>query len=107
MFTFWRDGAWRRMRRGDFAQAVAAVAAGLRAQGVTAGDRVVLVAENRPEFIVADTAVMSIGAVTVPTYVSTRWPTTRTSCGIPGRGRPSSPRPLSPHGCARRGSWTC
>ena len=70
LFTYWRDGAWRSMRRGDFAQAVADAAAGLRALGVMPGDRVLLVSENRPEFLVADTAIMAIGAVTVPTYVS-------------------------------------
>ncbi|MCW8085648.1 AMP-dependent synthetase/ligase [Sabulicella glaciei] len=70
MLGYWRDGAWRRMARGDFAQAVADAAAGLRAQGVTPGDRVVLVAENRPEFMIADNAVMAVGAVTVPTYVT-------------------------------------
>ncbi|WP_207538668.1 AMP-dependent synthetase/ligase [Sabulicella rubraurantiaca] len=70
MLGYWRDGAWRRMPRGDFAQAVADAAAGLRAQGVMPGDRVVLVAESRPEFMIADNAVMAIGAVTVPTYVT-------------------------------------
>jgi long-chain acyl-CoA synthetase len=70
MFTYWRDDGWRIMRRGDFAQAVADAAAGLRGQGVMPGDRVLLVSENRPEFLVADTAIMAIGAVTVPTYVT-------------------------------------
>ena len=70
MFTYWRDEGWRTMRRGDFAQAVADAAAGLRGQGVMPGDRVLLVSENRPEFLIADTAIMAIGAVTVPTYVA-------------------------------------
>jgi long-chain acyl-CoA synthetase len=70
MFVSWRDKAWRRMPRGDFAQAVADAARGLRAQGVMPGDRVLLVSENRPEFVIADTAIMAIGAVTVPTYVT-------------------------------------
>jgi long-chain acyl-CoA synthetase len=34
------------------------------------GDRVLLVSENRPEFMIADNAIMAIGAVTVPTYVT-------------------------------------
>ena len=59
MFVAWRDKAWKRMPRGDFAQAVADAARGLRVQGVMPGDRVLLVSENRPEFIIADTAIMA------------------------------------------------
>ena len=70
MLGFWRDGAWRRMSRGEFALKVAAVAAGLRNLGIMPGDRVLLVSENRPEFLIADNAIMAIGAVTVPTYVT-------------------------------------
>lgn len=70
LLGYWRDEAWRRMSRGEFALKVAAVAAGLRHQGVMPGDRVLLVSENRPEFLIADNAIMAIGAVTVPTYVT-------------------------------------
>ncbi len=70
MLRYHRGGEWRSMPRGAFVQAVADCAAGLRAQGVMPGDRVVLVAENRPEFLVADNAIMAIGAITVPTYVT-------------------------------------
>ncbi len=70
MMRHWRGGAWQRLSWGDFAVAVASVAAGLRAAGIAPGDRVVLVSENRPEFVIADTALMAIGAVTVPTYTT-------------------------------------
>ncbi|UPG71147.1 AMP-binding protein [Roseomonas gilardii subsp. gilardii] len=74
MLRHWvRDGSaaeWRRISWAGFAQAVAATAAGLRARGVMPGDRVLLVSENRPEFPIADTAIMAIGAVTVPTYTT-------------------------------------
>jgi len=68
MLRFWRDGAWRTVSWAEFARRTAAVAAGLRAAGVSPGDRVLLVSESRPEFNVADTALMAVGAVTVPTY---------------------------------------
>jgi long-chain acyl-CoA synthetase len=68
MLRFWRDGAWRAMSWADFARRTAAVAAGLRAAGVSPGDRVLLVSESRPEFNIADVALMAVGAVTVPTY---------------------------------------
>lgn len=70
MLRHWQDGAWRRVSWAEFAHRVAAVAAGLRAAGVGPGDRVLLVSENRPEFVIADTALMAIGAVTVPTYTT-------------------------------------
>jgi len=70
LFRHWREGAWRTLRWGDFARQVAALAAFLRARGVAPGDRVLLVSENRPEFPIADTAIMAIGAVTVPTYTT-------------------------------------
>ncbi len=66
----WSDGAWSETRWGDFAIAVAQAAAGLRRLGVMPGDRVLLVSENRPEFLIADNAIMAIGAVTVPTYTT-------------------------------------
>ena len=66
----WQDGAWRETLWGDFAIQVAQAAAGLRALGVMPGDRVMLVSENRPEFMIADNAIMSIGAITVPTYTT-------------------------------------
>ncbi len=70
MLRYWRDGAWQRMRWGAFAEAVAHAAAGLRAAGIMPGDRVMLVSESRPEWNVADAAIMAIGAVTVPTYTT-------------------------------------
>jgi long-chain acyl-CoA synthetase len=68
MLRFWRDGDWRTVSWADFARRTAAVAAGLRAAGVSPGDRVLLVSESRPEWNIADVALMAVGAVTVPTY---------------------------------------
>ena len=49
---------------------VVALASGLIDVGVKAGDRVVLVSENRPEWCIADLAIMAIGAITVPAYTT-------------------------------------
>src|SRR3546814_14279905 len=46
------------------------LARGLAALGVRPGDRVVLVSENRPEWAMADLAIMAAGAVTVPAYTT-------------------------------------
>jgi len=74
MIRHWQGGAWKRTTWRDFALAVASIAEGLRARGVSPGDRVVLVSESRPEFLIADTAIMAIGAVTVPTYTTNTVP---------------------------------
>lgn len=74
MLRGWRDGTWHSITWGRFAERVAAVATGLRALGVAHGDRVLLVSENRPEFLIADVAIMAIGAVTVPTYTTNTIP---------------------------------
>jgi long-chain acyl-CoA synthetase len=70
MLRGFRDGAWHSTTWGEFARAAAAAARRLRACGVSAGDRVVICAENRPEYIIAETALMAIRAVPVPTYTT-------------------------------------
>ena len=65
-----RDKAWQPRTRRDVAEQVRALAAGLRGLGLERGERVVLVAENRPEFLIADLAVMTAGGVTVPAYTT-------------------------------------
>jgi long-chain acyl-CoA synthetase len=63
-------GKWTSRSWAGVAREVAALAAGLRANGVLPGDRVMLVSENRPEFCIADLAIMAAGGVTVPTYTT-------------------------------------
>ncbi len=70
MLRGFRDGAWHQVTWGVFAQQVAAAAMALRASGISAGDRVLIVSENRPEYVMAETALMAIRAVPVPTYVT-------------------------------------
>ncbi len=65
-----RDGAWVSTSWADAARAVASFALALKEQGLVAGDRVVLVSENRPEWCIADLGIMAAGCVTVPTYTT-------------------------------------
>jgi len=65
-----RGGDYQPLSWGDTAARVTTLARGLLAQGVTKGDRVVLVSENRPAWLVADIAIMSIGAITAPAYTT-------------------------------------
>ncbi|HYZ48643.1 MAG TPA: AMP-dependent synthetase/ligase [Sphingomonas sp.] len=68
----WRkqDGEWRPIGWSEAARRVAAVAAGLKGLGLQPGDRVMLVSENRPEWCLADLAIMAAGCITVPTYTT-------------------------------------
>ncbi len=65
-----RGGAWSNLSWADAARDVRRLAAGLAGLGVAAGDRVVLVAENRPEWILADLAIMAAGGISVPAYTN-------------------------------------
>ncbi|WP_242128474.1 AMP-dependent synthetase/ligase [Sphingobium sp. Sx8-8] len=68
----WRKtaGQWQSLSWTDVAHQVASLASALQAQGLKPGDPVMLVSENRPEFCIADLAIMAAGCVTVPTYTT-------------------------------------
>ncbi len=65
-----RQGAWRSISWRETAGTVAALAASLKRIGLARGDRVMLVSENRPEWLISDLAIMAAGCVTVPTYTT-------------------------------------
>lgn len=62
------DGRWVSISYAEAAERVARLAAALKARGVGEGDRVAILSENRPEWALADYAVLSLGAVSVPLY---------------------------------------
>ena len=68
----WRKqaGAYRPLTWREVEAGVKDLSRGLRAMGVAPGDRVVLVAENRPEWFIADLAIIAAGAITVPAYTT-------------------------------------
>ena len=65
-----QDSAYRPTTWRTAGQSVAHLARGLRALGLEPGQRVVLVAENRPEWLIADVAIMTAGGITVPAYTT-------------------------------------
>ena len=71
----WRCGSMparsvRTLTFGDYADRATRLAAGLQVVGVGAGDRVVMLIGNRPEFHVADVAVLLLGATPISIYNS-------------------------------------
>ena len=65
-----RDGEWRSTSWNEGARQIAALANSFRRIGLEPGDRIALVSENRPEWLIADIAIMAAGCVTVPTYTT-------------------------------------
>jgi long-chain acyl-CoA synthetase len=65
-----RAGEWRSTSWNEAARQIAVLADRLKRLGLEPGDRVMLVSENRPEWLIADLAIMAAGCVTVPTYTT-------------------------------------
>lgn len=63
-----RDGGVDGLSTQEFADRVRDVALGLEAMGVEPGDRVAILSESGPEWLIADLAILSLGAVVVPIY---------------------------------------
>ena len=64
------DGRWQAQSWAQCRDAVASLSAALIELGIKPGDRVMLVSENRPEWCLADLAIMAAGAITVPAYTT-------------------------------------
>ena len=62
------DGVWQDVTAAGFLSEVSAVAKGLIAAGIEAGDRVALISKTRYEWTLLDYAIWFAGAVTVPVY---------------------------------------
>ena len=65
-----RGGEWVRVSSDEFVRRVRHIALGLADLGIQPGERVGLISENRPEWSIADLAVLSAGAVVVPLYTT-------------------------------------
>jgi len=65
-----REKTWQSISWREAGRQVAALSASLLRIGLQPGDRVCLVSENRPEWLIADLAIMAAGCVTVPTYTT-------------------------------------
>lgn len=66
----WRDGAYHPLTWQQVETTVKDLARGLRGLGLQRGERVLLLAENRPEWLIADLAIMAAGGITVPAYTT-------------------------------------
>ena len=63
-------GIWQRTSWQEYADGVRHVAAGLISLGVCPGDRVAILGENRPEWLICELAIMTVGGVTCGIYTT-------------------------------------
>ena len=61
----WRDYSWR-----EVSDAAGRLRAGLIAAGIKPGDRIAILAENCPQWVIVDQAVLGLGAVVIPLYTT-------------------------------------
>ena len=61
---------WKSISSNELYRNVVGVSRALKKYGVTKGDRVAILSENRPEWTIADFACLLTGAVVVPIYAT-------------------------------------
>ena len=68
----WRkvQGKYISMSWMDVHDKVCKLALALSSLGILSGDRIVIVSENRPEWQISDLAIMAVGGITVPAYIT-------------------------------------
>jgi long-chain acyl-CoA synthetase len=65
-----QEGTWLPISSSEFRSNVAGTVRGLQEWGIHQGDRIAILSENRPEWSIADFAILLLGAVTVPAYAT-------------------------------------
>ncbi|MFZ0889789.1 MAG: long-chain fatty acid--CoA ligase [Candidatus Binataceae bacterium] len=61
----WRDRSWR-----EIAEAAGRLRGGLIAGGIKPGDRIAILSDNCPQWVIVDQAVLGLGAVVIPLYTT-------------------------------------
>ena len=64
----WADGGWQPLSWAEAARRVKRIGAALVGLGVEPGEAVVVISDNREEWILSDLAIQAAGALTVPIY---------------------------------------
>jgi long-chain acyl-CoA synthetase len=67
---FKRDSGWQTISSRQFSGYVTSMARALRQWGIAKGDRVAILSENRPEWMIVDFACVTSGIVDVPIYAT-------------------------------------
>ncbi len=62
------NGEWKTYSTQEVIDMANKVSSGLLNKGIGPGDKVAVIANNRPEWVIADLAILQIGAINVPVY---------------------------------------
>lgn len=65
-----KEGRYVPISTEEFGRRIRYFCLGLREMGLTKGDKIIILSENRPEWVMADLANLCLGAITVPIYTS-------------------------------------
>ncbi len=65
-----KHGRYQPISTAEFCQRVRNISSGLRTLGQKKGDKLIILSENRPEWVMVDLANICLGGVTVPIYTS-------------------------------------
>lgn len=68
--SFKAGDIWQHLSGPEVIEKIKRISLGLSALGVKAGDRIAIISENRPEWSIADLAILSLRAVNVPIYTT-------------------------------------
>jgi len=65
-----KDGQYQPISTAEFSRRVRNISSGLKVLGLKKGMKLIILSENRPEWVMVDLAAICQGAVTVPIYTS-------------------------------------
>ncbi|MGB9764264.1 MAG: AMP-dependent synthetase/ligase [Candidatus Saccharicenans sp.] len=65
-----KEGQYQPISTRDFARRVRNISSGLKSLSLKKGDKLIILSENRPEWVMVDLAAICQGAITVPIYTS-------------------------------------
>jgi long-chain acyl-CoA synthetase len=68
LFLRWDESGWKPVSSHEFVRRVSSLSKALGSYGISRGDRVAILSENRHEWVLADFACLLLGAVVVPIY---------------------------------------
>ncbi len=70
LMLYKKDGSYTSISTDEFGKDVKHFALGLRELGLEAGDKLIILSENRPEWVMTDMASLCLGGISVPIYTS-------------------------------------
>ena len=70
LMLYKKEGRYLPISTEEFGQRVKFIGLGLKTLGIEAGDKLIILSENRPEWVMTDLANICLGGVTVPIYTS-------------------------------------